>query len=341
MARKPALSKKEDIEAVPLDREIVIDAGAEDPVVTIERDEEPEKKEPPQKAPPVQMEEPEEVADLKKQLAALQQAEENSRSLLEQRQRDLEEANRRARELEERNTAAAANELELQLDSVLNAINAAESEAASAQQAFQQAAMNGEYQAQAEAQLKMSRAAARLESLESGKNALEMRLEQAKKAPPPTQKTESPVDPFEANIANLPDPAKTWLRGHREYMMDTRKNAKIQAAHWDVLDEGHKAYSPDYFESLEVKLGLRQAKTEDDDPPPETRSRTVSAPVTREVPSPTTGRPTSNRVTLSAEEREIARSSMPHLAPGEAERLYAQNKLKLNGLKAAGHYRES
>lgn len=339
MAKRPAaLSKKEDIEAVPLNQDVVIDAG-DDPIVLIEQDGEtdPEKGKPSKQ--PLKTEESSEVADLRRQLAALEQAEASSRAMAEQRSRDLDEANRRHKELEERHSAQATNELELQLDSILNAITAAEAEAASAQQSFEQAAANGEYKAQADAQLKLSRAAARLESLESGKQGLETRIEQAKKTPP---KTESSPDPFEANIANLPDAAKIWLRGHREYMTDARKNAKIQSAHWDVLDEGHQAYSSAYFNALEIKLGLkRKPEEEDDEPIPEPRSRTVSAPVTRETPSMVTGKTGNNRVTLSAEEREVARSSMPHLAPGEAERIYAQNKLKLNGLKQQGHYRES
>lgn len=335
MARKPAaLSKKEDIEAVPIDQEVVIDTGApDDPIVAIEPDDAP----PPEKKEPTKrkVEEPDDVADLKKQLADLKLAEEASRAQL---QRDLDEARKQARELEARGAAQAATELELQLDAVENAIAAAESEAASAQQMFAQAAADGEYQKQADAQLKLSRAAARLESLESGKQALEGRIEQAKKAP---VRTESSTDPFEANIANLPDAAKTWLRGHRDYMTDARKNAKIQAAHWDTLDAGHQAYSPAYFEALEINLGLKQKPDPDvDDDPPEPRSRTVSAPVHRDPPSPTTGRPVSNRITLTAEQREIARASMPHLQPGEAEKIYAQNLIKLNGLKQAGHYSE-
>jgi len=66
----------------------------------------------------------------------------------------------------------------------------------------------------------------------------------------------------------------------------------------------------------------------------------VSAPVSREIASPSTGRSTPQKVTLTAEERDIARQSMPGTDPGEAERIYAQQKLRLQEAKKQGHYRE-
>jgi hypothetical protein len=72
------------------------------------------------------------------------------------------------------------------------------------------------------------------------------------------------------------------------------------------------------------------------EPEPEPERRTpVSAPVSREIPSSTTGRPPSEtRVTLSAAEREHAKLA------GISEVEFARQKLKLQALKASGHYRE-
>jgi hypothetical protein len=49
------------------------------------------------------------------------------------------------------------------------------------------------------------------------------------------------------------------------------------------------------------------------------------APVSRGAPS-VTGRPVENRITLNAEERDIARRTYSDLPPEKAERLYAEVK---------------
>lgn len=342
MAKRP-LKKKEDIEAVPLDQDVELDLSADDdPVVVVTND--GDKKEPPKKTnghePPPAVQAEDDAAALRKQLDDLRAAE-NARNA--ELQRQVDEANRRAQELEQQSSQHQNQQLEAEYDSVLNAIAASESEANAAQAAYEKAAELGDYKAMGEAQRKISRAEARLESLDQGKAALEARREAAKTASPKKDATNQ--DPFEQAIAQLPDAAKTWLRGHRDYMTDQRKNIKIQAAHFEVLDEGVQAYSPEYFESIETKLGLRQKKvtTDDDDnpdPEPPARRAPVSAPVSREVASPSTGRSTPTKITLTAEEREMARLSMPDTDPGEAEKIYAQNKLKLQQLKNSGHYSE-
>jgi hypothetical protein len=63
----------------------------------------------------------------------------------------------------------------------------------------------------------------------------------------------------------------------------------------------------------------------------------ISMSGTRNVPSLSTGRgETSGRVTLTAEERDMARRSMPWLEPADAERTYAANKAKYQGMKDRG-----
>lgn len=337
---KRALRSKEEIESVPVDQPVELDLSAnDDPIVVVEKDDEPAKK--PEPRPKVTQDPPvEELSEresaLQKQLDDLRKAE-TARAAEHERQ--LAEARQRAQDLEARSAEYQNSELEAQYDSVLNALAAAESEAQSAENALAQAAERGDYKAQAEAQRKLSRAEASLLNLEQGKSALEAKRESLKNTP--IKKDPPANDPFESAIAALPDSAKTWLRGHPEFMTDPRKNAKIQALHWEAQDAGHAAYSPGYFEFIEVGTGLRQAKVEDDDDQPEPRRAPVSAPVSREIASPATGKVTPQKVTLSAEERQTARDSMPGMDPGEAERIYAQNKLKLQQLKREGHYRDN
>ena len=72
----------------------------------------------------------------------------------------------------------------------------------------------------------------------------------------------------------------------------------------------------------------------------------MSAPVSRDVPTPTGQRQSSNKMTLSPEEVAIARASivdrpdMPALTNAQKEYLYAQNKRKYQAMKSNGSYSE-
>lgn len=72
----------------------------------------------------------------------------------------------------------------------------------------------------------------------------------------------------------------------------------------------------------------------------------MSAPVSRDVPTPTGQRQSSNKMTLSPEEVAIARASivdrpdLPPLTNAEKEYIYAQNKRKYQAMKANGQYSE-
>lgn len=333
MARKP-LQKIEDIASAP---EGEIDIEISDPIVSIVKDDDPV--DPPKKTtrekPVVEDENP-----LQKQLDDLRKTEADNKLAREAAERRAQEAERRAQEAESRHSASEVSQLESEYDSVLNAINAAESEAAAATQAYERAAENGDYKAMGEQQRKISRAEARLEGLEQGKSVLESRRE-ALKTKPQTQTNQS--DQFEASISQYPESAKTWIRNHREFMSHPRNSIKVQAAHYDAIEAGHAAYSPEYFSFLETQVGLKQkTDPEIEDDKPEERRTPVSAPVSRDPPSPGTGRATPQRVTLTAEERETARQVLHRegMKPGEAERIYAENKLRMIEAKKNGHYRE-
>jgi len=70
------------------------------------------------------------------------------------------------------------------------------------------------------------------------------------------------VDDFETvkdalEAMNIPNTAKQYLREHPELLTNPRLNAKIQALHYDILEEGHAAFSPEYFESMDGHLGYQ------------------------------------------------------------------------------------
>jgi hypothetical protein len=322
--RKAALSKKEDIEAVPITEPVEIETVdvAEPPKVEI-------KTEP---APVVKTEptEDEQVLALKKQLEDLKKVDTSRAAEMARLQ---SEAQRARTEYAERVRVAQEGTEQAQYDAILNAIGAATAEGDSAERDAAAALAANNVAKLIESQRRIARAESRLERLEEGKSAFEARRDAVKSAPPPV------VDQFEASISKVPEQARGWLRTHPEYVTDTRKNAKIQALHWDAVEAGHTAFSTPYFEYIETELGLRQKPAEtaedDDEPtPPPRKDPVVSAPVSRSSQSLSDGKKTgsSTTVELSPEEREMAKLS------GVDERVYAQNKLRLQALKKQGHY---
>ena len=190
---------------------------------------------------------------------------------------------------------------EAEYNSVLTAIAAEQSALDKAEADYAGAAAAGDWGTATKAQRVMSTASARLDRLEDGKRAFETKRE-AKPAPAPTPRRGDPVDQQIATM-QVPDGAKQWLRGHRDYLTDPRKNAELGHAHFKALDEAGGESSmgtPRYLEALEAQLGLRQAPQTQEIPPapqPQKRSMPVSAPVSRDVPTPTGQRQSSNKMT--------------------------------------------
>jgi hypothetical protein len=111
-------------------------------------------------------------------------------------------------------------------------------------------------------------------------------------------------------------------------------------------------------EELDREAGGFQSEEDQEEPAPEperapsrapvsgaARTRmSVSAPVSRDAPSVSTGRAQSlgNRITLSPAEREIARNSFtdPTMTDADRERSYAMQKLKMLAARANGTLNE-
>lgn len=262
------------------------------------------------------------AADLKKQIEGLRRAEELQRQGRERAENERQEALRRAREYQQQITVKSAEVTQSRFDAVTNGIAAATAEAETAQRDLEAAILGADAKAQADAQRRIARAESNLSRLEEGKAALEAEYRASQAQPQPQQQ---PVDPIDA--WNLPDTAKTWLKGHRDYVTDPRKNAKIQALHWDIVDEGHEAFSTTYFESMERHLGLREPVQQQPQKGP-----IVSAPVSRDVPGTVASKP--SQIRLSAAQREAAKIS------GVSEVDYAKNLIKFEQEKAVGNYGE-
>jgi hypothetical protein len=215
-----------------------------------------------------------------------------------------------------------------QLDMIKGAIERVTQTNDALEEQYANAMAAQDWKGAAKAQRQMADNSAKLAQLEAGKAALE-------KAPKPTPRV--PYDPVEKFAAELSAPSAAWVRAHPEFVRDAHKNRLMIAAHEVALAKGHKADTPEYFQSIEKTLDITPAVTKPDPVPNEEhdpmadaaqavngRGRTPAAPAAAPVSRGGNGngsRP--NRVTLTADEVEMAAAM--NMTPEE----YARNKVAL------------
>jgi hypothetical protein len=341
MPRIRPLRTKEEIAKVPQDQPVTIALEPEG-TVEIETPEkettEPQKKEKRVREVP-EVRENQEVMSLKRQLEDMQKASDLQRI---QAHEAIQEANRRAQENEQRfyNSYAQAQDAEYQ--AILNAIGAAEGEAEGAQELIARASEASDPKAVAEASRKLARAESRLAQLEDGKAALEaqktreaaqakayreQQREQPKQQPQP-QSPEQYID----QMPNLLPSQRDWLKAHPETITNTNKNLRLQGAHAEAVDLNMKPGTQKYFDHLEMRMGYgKPSQEEGEEDMEDESSQIVSAPPSRQATSPT-GKSTTTKITLTPEQREVARLS------GISEIDYARGLQRLNDMKANGGY---
>jgi hypothetical protein len=138
-----------------------------------------------------------------------------------------------------------------------------------------------------------------LRELESYKNKLE--------TTPNPRVDGPPMDPVEAMASQLSRQSADWVRAHPEYVTDQRLFRKMTRAHEEAMDEGYKADTPDYFDFVETRLGLRN--NDDGDAmseasaPSQRRSAPSAAPTSRTAGSSSAGK---NAIRLTANQKEAA-----------------------------------
>lgn len=271
----------------------------------------------------------------------------------EELQRANAELIRRDREREQQLAREQTGREDAEYNSVLTAIAAEQGSLAKAKSDYATAAAAGDWEAAAEAQDAIAAARTQLVALERGKQSFETR-----RAEPPAPKPASapaaaaPPPDFEQKVANLgvPDNAKSWLRQHPELVNDAAKNEELGAAHL-YLTKAKKIepFSQAYFEALDNEFGFKAAPAAapqpepQPQPQPQRRSIPMTAPVSRDVPTPSGQRQASSKITLTAEERQIARTSFtaPDMTNEQKELAYARNKQRLQQMRANGSYPNS
>jgi len=294
-------------------------------------------------APAAPLAPPEPIAEdnpLQKALDAQKRAEEMQRTAL----RERDDALRRAQEHEEELTRERGDREDAQYNSVLTSIAAEQSALDKAEADYAAFAAVGDWASASKAQRVMSSASARLDRLEDGKQAFETKREASKTTPPAaaTPAPQAAPQDFEQRIVQMPEVAKGWLRKHPEFINDAAMNRKIGGAHNYLVDnKGLQPFSEAYFDALDTEFGFKAPPAAAPQAQPQRRSMPMSAPVSRDVPTASGQRQTSTTMTLTEEERRIARTSYTakDMTDAQKEYAYAKNKQKLHRMRANGEYR--
>ena len=235
------------------------------------------------------------IAELKTQYADLEEREKRAREAGERARREAAEARRL--------TEVSMSEVQKsRLETITTALSAVQSDIERARADIKSAVEAGDAEAQADAYERLATAKSQIMRLEEGKADIE-----ARKAAPPPKKAPSPSDPVEAYIQAAPRGELTteWLRNHRDYITDQRKNTKLQAGHFDAISEGLSPDTPEYIRHVEQFLGLTKAA---EAPPPK------PAPVNgRRSPAPPVA-PTANLSSNGGGTPEVRLSAREALA---------------------------
>jgi hypothetical protein len=167
-----------------------------------------------------------------------------------EKDRRLAEAEREKERLRVEAEGAKKQVANSHLDTVTTALNSAKSDAEQAKRDIRVAKDAGDIDAEIEAQDRLAQARADERRLDEARSDLEARA----KAPPKRQAP--PTDPVEAYVQGRTAPTASWLRAHPEFITDTRKQAKLTAAHYDAEGDGLVADTPAYFAHVEKFLGI-------------------------------------------------------------------------------------
>lgn len=225
---------------------------------------------------------------------------------------------------------SAQNEVQdSNLRMIENAIVSTKSQADQAEQAYADAMAAGDYAAAAKAQRAIAQAESHLLQLENGKARLEEALSQTTEgrveAPKlPSFEPKVPRSQVEVYAERLTPKSAAWLREHPEVV---DRIPRLSRAHEDALEDGIVAETPEYFQYIEERLGLRKAQPEAPREAP--RKNVVSAPVSNSGSVSANRSQATNSMVLSSDEVEMAILAEPELPRDKAIEAYARNKAYL------------
>lgn len=311
MAKLKPLSKDEELSAIPVDEPVLVEL---EPPPSGEEPDEPEK---PAKTRTPKADDGDDagVKTLQQQLADMQRARDADAV---RTAKELADARREAEE-------ARQSVAETEADLVSSGLQAAQQQRDAAKLAVKAAFEAGDADKLADAQEQLGRAAADIREFERAA-AVQSQREKA----PPVQERQPVAPDFNAtlNAMNLMPAERDWFTKHQDALIDPRQRTRLDAAYYDAMDEKLVRGSPEYFEFVDQRLGYKKPEQREDQ---EERTPIVSAPVSRDSRSASTGKVNGNpnQVTLSPQEREMARNM------GISDIAYAKGKQQLSAAKSA------
>lgn len=217
--------------------------------------------------------------DLAEQFKAQQQATDRERERATRAERQAAEERKVTARITQERDAARKGMATRELETINAGINAAETEASAAEAEYQTAFDAGDGKRMAEAQRRMARAEARKLRFDEAKDDIESRQAEPEPKEQPRQTTQ-PADQFEAYLGQFTPKTAGWLREHSEWVSDGKKNARLQAAHYDAVANDITPDSDEYFAHVEQMIGLHEAT----EPPAKTNGAAKPPPTARRGP---------------------------------------------------------
>lgn len=218
------------------------------------------------------------VAELKAQVETAQAERERERQGREEADRRAQ-TERAARTAAERDRETARSEVsESRMSSIEAGIAAADSEIASAKREAKAAFEAGDWDRATEANDRATEQRVIRQRLVEGKSDLESQRTSSEERSQRSQQQDAPAaasDPVEAFISGRASETQRWLRAHPEHARalamtivgqastdETRRAAKVNAAHNNAVAEGISPDTPEYFAHVEEFLGMNKKEPE-------------------------------------------------------------------------------
>jgi hypothetical protein len=241
------------------------------------------------------------VAELKKQydeIQAQQKQDQEARESAEQRAQAAENARRSA---EEQAQSARSEAQQTRYGAAEQGIEQAKAAVLAAKSEIKAAMEAGDWAKVADANERLAEAKGDQRFHEQMKTAWEQQAQFQQQPQRSQQQTGDPIENYINQVGQQTPNSANWLRSHRDWITDPRKNAKLTAAHWDAVGEGLQVDSPQYFDHVERKIGMKQEMKTNGG-----AVRKPSAPVAPVTPSPGGTQGGGNEVRLSKGEAAAA-----------------------------------
>tara|TARA_R110000868_G_scaffold14563_1_gene67610 strand:- start:48 stop:1061 length:1014 start_codon:yes stop_codon:yes gene_type:complete len=326
MAKQKSYSNDEDLMLVPLDQEVLVSLETGDASGEPDKPEKKAAKE----STSVQAGDDDTVETLEKQIEDLRESNKATQQQLLAEQRERRRVEQAAQEIVQDAVQYRTAAERGQHSAIKSALDAAQAEQESSKKDYASFLEAGDFVNAAEAQQKMSRAAAKVLQVERDLGDFDSHIAQAKERAerqPVQREAARPVDVLTSIDTNpnwLPS-ERVFLKAHPELLTDTQKNAELGVAYNRAMSEKLSRGTPEYFEFIENFMGFKKTETrkgadEEDDQP------AYGAPVRRENQGNRQPQRAS-QIKLTSEQREMARNM------GISEIGYARQLQKLQGDK--------